>query len=74
MENFPPGLAFAIGYRSEFDNDNFWTEVDTGLYDGHQHEFAVTISNLLPYVLYSARVRLLSAKVIKTSFLILPKF
>jgi len=64
LEHFSPGLRFSVDFRSEFDEPGEWKAVDTSDFDHQRIEFSVEIPGLLPYALYSVRVRLLSAKVI----------
>ncbi len=60
LDHFKPGLRTRIQYRSEFDDQNDWTEFDTRDFDSHQGNVNVTFGGLFPYALYTIRIRLQS--------------
>ena len=61
LSHFPPGLVSSIRYRSEFDMDGEWKQVDTATFPRNHTNFTVLLEDLTPYAEYTVQVRLRSA-------------
>ena len=61
LTHFPPGLVSSIRYRSEFDLEGDWTQVDTATFPKNHTNFTVLLEGLTPYAEYTVQVRLRSA-------------
>ena len=61
LTHFPPGLVSSIRYRSEFDLEDNWTQVDTATFPRNNTNFTVLLEGLTPYAEYTVQVRLRSA-------------
>ena len=63
LTHFPPGLVSSIRYKSEFDMEGDWTQVDTATFPKNHTNFTVLLEGLTPYAEYTVQVRLRSASV-----------